>query len=110
MIVVTPSGYYSYKEIIELINLVIHDSRYKPKFNFVIDIRKVIYTPAVSEIYSISSYIIASKRYFQGKTAIITSGEILYNMFTLSTLFVKKEGLTSSIFKTMEDALLWLGQ
>ncbi len=108
LVIVSPRGSYSYKEVIALIDLVIHDPLFKSTLNFIIDIRKIDYTPVVSEIYVISRYFIDSKKYFKGKTAIITRGEVLYSMFKLATLFVKKEGLKSNIFKTRDDALQWI--
>jgi len=56
-------GNYSIKDIKKLVEIIISDERYKPYFNPIIDIRKVKYTPVVSEILEISDFIITMKTF-----------------------------------------------
>ena len=97
---VIPSGDYSFKKI--------KDPLHKPTYNLPIDIRDVNYTPVVSKIFAISEFVISFKRIFKEKTAIVAKGEILYNMFIFSAMFVVKQGLDTYIFHNQEEALAWI--
>ncbi|MCK5153430.1 MAG: hypothetical protein KAQ93_03655 [Spirochaetales bacterium] len=108
LVMVTAKGIYKLNEIKDLIHTVIKDPEYKPEYNSIIDIRDVKYTLTVSEIFSISDFILSFKHYFKGKTAIIAKGEILINMFKLSTMFISKHGLQTNIFLNYEEAIKWL--
>jgi len=108
LVAITARGIYSMKDIKKLIHLIIDDPHYKITFNTIIDIRAIQYTPIVSEISVISSFIVSLKHYFKGKTAIVAEGELIYSMFKLSTLLMTKQGLNSSIFHSPEEALAWI--
>ena len=110
LVSVSPEGNYNLKEIRDLINIVVNDPHYSPDFGFLVDMTKLSYIPVISEIYSISDFIISIKHSFLGKTAMITGHEVLYNLFKLSAMFVSKQGLRSRIFRNYEDALLWLNE
>ncbi|MCK5201177.1 MAG: hypothetical protein KAR21_22640 [Spirochaetales bacterium] len=108
LVTITARGIYSLKDIKRLIHLIIEDPHYKATYNIIIDISAIKYTPIVSEISVISSFIISLKHYFKGKTAIVAEGELIYSMFKLSTLLLTKQGLKSSIFHNPEEALTWI--
>ena len=108
LVTVIAKGVYKLQEIKDLIHKVIKDPEYKPEYNSIIDIRDVKYTLTVSEIFSISDFVVSFKHYFKGKTAIIAKGEILINMFKLSTMFISKFGLKTNIFVDFEQANIWL--
>jgi len=108
LLTVTPEGIYSMNKILDLVHIVIENPLFKPTTNLIIDIRAVKYTPVISEIFSISEFFVSMKKHFKGKTAIVVQGDVFYNMFKLSTMFVAKQGLKSNIFRDMEKALAWL--
>ncbi len=108
LVIVTARGVYSLKDIKRLIHLIIDEPHYKSNFDIIIDITGIIYTPIVSEISVISDFLISLKHYFKGVTAIVAEGELIYSMFKLSTLLINKQGLKSSIFTSIEEALAWI--
>ena len=110
LVTVTPEGLYSLNKILDLIQIVIENPLYKPTYNSLIDMRDMKYTPVISEIFTISEFTVSMKNHFRGKTAIVVQGDVLYNMFKLSTMFVSKHGLKSNIFREPESALAWLAE
>ena len=108
LVIITARGVYSLKDIKRLIHLIIDEPHYKSNFDIIIDITGIIYTPIVSEISVISDFLISLKHYFKGVTAIVAEGELIYSMFKLSTLLINKQGLKSSIFTSIEEALAWI--
>jgi hypothetical protein len=108
LVTVTARGSYSLKDIKRLIHLIIEEPHYKSSFNVIIDITCIVYTPIVSEISVISDFIVSLKHYFKGITAIVAKGDLIYSMFKLSTLLINKQGLKSSIFTSIEEALAWI--
>ena len=102
-------GNYSIKDIKKLVEIIISDERYKPYFNSIIDIRKVKYTPVVSEILEISDFIITMKNSFKAKVALLVNGEFLYTLFKLSANRSKKSGIKFDIFTDLEKAKNWIG-
>lgn len=108
LVTVTARGSYSLKDIKTLIHLIIEEPHYKSNFNILIDITDIIYTPIISEIKVISDFLVSLKHYFKGTTAIVAEGELIYSMFKLSTMLINKQGLKSSIFSTVEEALAWI--
>ena len=108
LVTVTARGNYSLKDIKKLIHLIVEEPHYQSKFNIIIDISGIIYTPIVSEIKVISDFLVSLKHYFKGITAIVAEGELIYSMFKLSTLLINKQGLRSNIFTSIEEALAWI--
>jgi len=108
LVTVTARGSYSLKDIKRLIHLIVDEPHYKTSFNIIIDITGITYTPIVSEINVISDFLVSLKHYFKGITAIVAERELIFSMFKLSTLLINKQGMHSSIFKTIDEALLWI--
>ncbi len=108
LVTVTARGNYSLKDIKKLIHLIVEEPHYQSKFNIIIDISGIIYTPIVSEMKVISDFLVSLKHYFKGITAIVAEGELIYSMFKLSTLLINKQGLRSNIFTSIEEALAWI--
>ena len=108
LVTISARGGYSFKDIKKLIHLIIEDPHYKTNYNIIIDIKKISYTPIISEITVISDFLVSLKHYFKGITAIVAEGELIYSMFKLSTLLINKQGMHSSIFKSMDEALEWI--
>jgi len=103
------NGNYSIKDIKKLVEIIISDERYKPDFNSIIDIRKVNYTPVVSEILEISDFIITMKNSFKAKVALLVNGELHYKLFKLSANRSKKSGINFDIFTDLEKTKNWIG-
>ncbi len=104
------NGNYSIKDIKKLVEIITSDERYKPDFNSIIDIRKVKYTPVISEILEISDFIITMKNSFKAKVALVVNGEFLYTLFKLSANRSKKNGIKFDIFTDLEKAKNWIAE
>ena len=102
------NGNYSISDIKKLVKIIISDERYRPDFNSIVDIRKVKYTPVVSEIIEISDFILTMKNSFKAKVALVVNGELLYNLFKLSANHSKKNGIKFDIFTDSEKAKNWI--
>lgn len=102
------NGNYSISDIKNLIELVTNDERYRPEFNSIVDIQDVKYTPVVSEIIDFSNFIITIKKSFEAKVALVVKGEILYNLFKISSHLSNKNGIKVDIFTDLEKAKNWI--
>ncbi len=107
---IVADGNYSIANIKNLVELITHDERYMPDFNSIVDIRKVKYTPVVSEIMEISDLILTMKNSFKAKVALVVNGELLYNLFKLSANRSKKNGIKFEIFTDLEEAKFWIAK
>lgn len=105
---IVAEGNYSIKDIKKLVEIITSDKRYIPEFNSIVDIRKVKYTPAISEVLEISDFIISMKKSFKAKVTLVVNGELLYNLFKLSSNRSKKNGIRFEIFKDIEKAEKWV--
>ena len=108
MVIVIAEGSCQFEDIKTIIHKVMTDPRYNKNYDILIDLQEIQYNAVISEIFSISEYIITFKKKIIGSTAIIVKSDVLYNLFKLSTMFVSKEGIQTSIFKNKEEALTWL--
>lgn len=104
------NGNYSIGDIKNLVELVTSDERYRPEFNSIVDIRDVKYTPVVSEIIEFSDFIITMKKSFKSKVALIVKGEILYNLFKISSHLSNKNGIKIDIFTDLQKAKIWISE
>ena len=104
------NGNYSINDIKKLVEIITSDERYRPDFNSIVDIRKVKYTPIISEIMEISDFIITMKNSFKAKVALVVNGELLYNLFKLSANRSKKSGIKFEIFTDLEKAKNWIAE
>ena len=105
---ITAKGKYSIGDIKRLIEIVTRDKDYRPDYNSLIDIREVRYTPVVSEIMDFSSFIGTVKESFKAKVALLVRGEVLYNLFTLSSRLSRQKGINVYIFNDHEKAEEWI--
>ncbi|MCD6396543.1 MAG: hypothetical protein J7L71_03305 [Spirochaetaceae bacterium] len=105
---ITADGNYSIANIKNLVELITKDDRYMPDFNSIVDIRKVKYTPVVSEIMEFSDFILTMKNSFKAKVVLVVNGELLYNLFNLSANHSNKNGIRFDIFTDIEKAKNWI--
>ena len=105
---IVADGNYSIANIKSLVELITSDERYMPDFNSIVDIRKVKYTPVVSEVMEISDFILTMKNSFKAKVALVVNGELLYNLFKLSSNRSKINGIKFDIFTDLEKAKNWI--
>ncbi len=101
-------GKYSIGDIKTLIEVVTHDERYNPSFNSLVDIRNISYTPVVSEIMDFADFIKATKQFFKAKVALVVKGDVIYNLFKLSSHLSRKNGIMVSIFNDITEAEAWI--
>ena len=102
---------YSFKEIELLINEIYRDPRYKPTYNFLIDIRKIRHTPIVQEMYELAELISLKGKSFKGNTAIVTENEVHHYLVKLAMMMVlSKTGIKNRVFQHPEQALNWLNE
>lgn len=104
------NGNYSISDIKSLIELITHDERYMSDFNSIVDIQDVKYTPVVSEIIDFSDFIITMKKSFKAKVALVVKGEILYNLFKISSHHSNKSGIKVNIFTDLQKAKQWISE
>ena len=107
---ITANGNYSIKDIKNLVELVTNDVRYRPEFNSIVDIQNVKYTPVVSEIIEFSDFIITMKKSFKAKVALVVKGEIVYNLFKISSHHSNKSGIKVDIFTDLQKAKNWISE
>ena len=104
------NGNYSINDIKNLVELVTNDERYRPEFNSIVDIQDVKYTPVISEIIDFSDFIITMKKSFKAKVALVVKGEILYNLFKISSHHSNKNGIKVDIFNDLQKAKHWISK
>ena len=107
---IVANGNYSISDIKNLIELVTNDERYRPEFNSLVDIQDVKYTPVVSEIIEFSDFIITMKKSFKAKVALVVKGEIVYNLFKISSHHSNKNGIKVDIFTDLQKAKNWISK
>ena len=107
---IVADGNYSISDIKKLVEIITSDERYMPEFNSIVDIRKVKYTPVISEVMQISDFIITMKNSFKAKVTLVVNGELLYNLFKLSANHSKKNGIKFEIFTDLEKAEKWIDE
>lgn len=105
---ITAKGKYSIGDIKTLIEIVTQDEHYNPAFNSLVDIREISYTPVVSEIMDFADFIKAAKQCFKAKVALVVKGDVIYNLFKLSSNLSRKDGIMVSIFTDITEAESWI--
>lgn len=108
LVSVKPYGEYDLRGIQNLIDEIIKNPRFDPSYDIILDQLDTKYSPLVGEIYELCKFLAKRKSSFQGKTAIIIENDVLHNLYKLATMFMAKEGMTTYLFKTVDEALDWL--
>ncbi len=105
---VTGRGKYSIADIKNLVRIITGDKKYNPDFNSLIDIRRVTYTPVVSELMELSDFFILMKESFKSKVAIVVKSDLMYNLFKISSHRTNKNNIETNIFTDPDKAREWL--
>ena len=105
---ITPKGTCTIIDMKALVYILIKDPLYIPTLDLLIDKREMKYTPVISEVLEVSNFVIPLKHHFKGKIAIVANGELLYDMFKLSSRFTSSKDFYSNIFHNPEEALAWI--
>lgn len=110
IVYIAANGNYSIADIKKLIEIITGNERYRPEFNSIVDIRKVKYTPVVSEVMELSDFIITMKESFKAKVSLVVNSEFLCNLFKISANHSKKNGIRFEIFTDLDKAEKWINE
>jgi len=107
---VTAVGRLTLQSCIEIIDTGIkaRNSKNKPGYSMLVDLRKVKYDLKAREIGYLSSYVATKKKYSRGKIALVTTGyrnRLIVDMFCSGAA---RGGVSINSFSDMNNARKWL--
>jgi len=106
---VTAHGLINMENIKQAISDVAADPLFQPKYKVIVDLRKMEYSPSVSDIQSIASLIGEMKNSYQNKVAIVVSGTLHYGLARMAATYTELSGVPMiDAFTDFEEARQWV--
>ncbi|MGH2567122.1 MAG: hypothetical protein ACRDGA_02200 [Bacteroidota bacterium] len=107
---VTASSDINLAESIRVMYDVARDSRFKPSYGLLLDLRLSTFTPTLLESYQLARTLRELRHSYKGPMAIVVSNTLHFGIARMIASFVEAEGLTLFAFQDFEEAKLWLDQ
>lgn len=105
---VTAHGSINMEAIKQIISDVAADPLFQPKYKVIVDLRKMEYSPSVSDIQLIASLVGEMKKSYQNKVAIVVSGKFHYGMAKMAAAYTEMSGVPMiDAFTDFEEARQW---
>lgn len=107
-VTVIGEGPITIPDCFEAMDAVAEDDKFQPFFSVLVDLHSLEYAPSIQDVQHIASKLGTLKTHFQGKVAVLVSGDFLYGMLRMTCVMAEFVGFKMHAFKDYDEAIQWL--
>lgn len=103
-------GSFSSEELLTCVEAVLAAPGFEPDFNHLVDLRRITtFEPGAADLRARARRDHDDARLDAGRIAIVSSSDIVFGMARMYEILMEDAAVSVRTFKTMEEAMKWLG-
>ena len=103
-------GTFSSEDLRTCVAAVVADPDFEPDCDHLVDLRRITtFEPSAQDLRARAKRDAANEKLNAGRIAIVSSNDIVYGMTRMYEILMDDASVSVRTFKTMEEAMTWLG-